>query len=133
MNNFLDWAANNDYMLMWLLYLLGVVGLLIVAWRLTRSWPKWLSVSVRFIGACLLLVLAVVDKERELYAPALVVGPFEWLSKSPEHAEPAISALILWAGVALVLIVLVQLGAHFWRRKSATQASEPPETKATAQ
>lgn len=122
MNNFLDWAVSNDYMVMWSLYLLGVVGLLIVAWRLTRSWPKWLSVSLRFVGACLLLVPAVVDKESELYAPALVVGPFEWLSKSPEHAAPAISALIMWTGIALVVMVVAQLGTHFLRRKSAKQS-----------
>lgn len=129
MNNFLEWAANNDYMLMWLVYLLGVVGLLVVAWRLTRSWPKWLSVSLRFVGACLLLVPAVVDQERELYAPALVVGPFEWLSKSPEDAEPAISALIMWTGVALVVIVLAQLAAHFLRRKSPDHTHPEPDAK----
>ncbi|MFK7733346.1 MAG: hypothetical protein AB8B48_17130 [Pseudomonadales bacterium] len=132
MNDFLDWAASNDYMLMWLLYLLGVVGLLIVAWRLTRSWPRWLSISLRFIGACLLLVPALVDSERGLYAPALVVGPFEWLSKSPEHAEPAVSALIMWTGIALVVIVIAQLGSYFLRRKTATQTRPEADAKTAA-
>lgn len=130
MNNFLDWAANNDYMLMWLLYLLGAMGLLIVVWRLTRSWPKWLGMSVRFVGACVLLVPALVDSERQLYAPALIVGPFEWLSKSPEAAEPAISALILWAGVALAVVVLTQLAAYFLRRKPRTNATQEQATAA---
>ncbi len=133
MNSFLDWAASNDYLLMWLLYLLGVVGLLIVAWRLTRSWPRWLSVSLRFLGACLLLVPALVDKDKELYAPALVVGPFEWLSKSPEHAEPAISALIFWTGIALIVIVIAQLASHFLRRQSSTRQSSEPEAGAATE
>lgn len=127
MNDFLNWAASNDYLLMWSLYLLGVIGLLIVAWRLTRSWPKWLSVSLRFVGACLLLVPAVVDKEQGLYAPALVVGPFEWLSKSPEHAAPAISALIMWTGIALIVIVIAQLGTHFLRRKTVDPSGPKTE------
>ena len=126
MNDFIDWAASNDYVLMWSCYLLGVIGLLIVAWRLTRNWPKWLSISLRFMGACLLLVPALVDKERELYAPALIVGPFEWIAKGPEYAEPAVSALILWMAVGLVVLVIGHIGARLLKRKNTSTPEQAP-------
>ena len=108
MTDFVDWAASNDYLVMWAVYLLGVVGLLIVAWRLTRSWPSWLGLSLRFILACLLLVPAMVESERDQYAPAWVVAPFDWLSKGPEQAAPTINALLSWTLGALAIVLLAK-------------------------
>ncbi|MFK8018268.1 MAG: hypothetical protein AB8B86_00725 [Pseudomonadales bacterium] len=137
MTDFVDWAASNDYLVMWAVYLLGVVGLLIVAWRLTRSWPRWLSLSLRFILACLLLVPAMVESERHQYAPAWVVAPFDWLSKGPEQAAPAINALLLWTLGALAVVLLAKAVHYLWvssrRKRAAAEADGGSEKGSTAQ
>lgn len=106
MSGFIEWAASNDYFAMWGLYLLGVVGLLIVIWRLTRRWPTWLTVSLRVLFASLLLAPINVAVDATLYAPAIIVAPFEWLVNGPDLAAPAIAQLITLTGTAVLVLLL---------------------------
>lgn len=128
MTDFIEWASSNDYLLAWLVYLLGVVGLLIVAWRLSRSWPRWLSLSLRFVFACMLLVPAVVESERVQYAPALVVAPFNWITQGPDQAQPAITALVYWTIGALLLVAVFNAIQYGLRRKQPQVKSDNPES-----
>lgn len=118
MQRLIDFAS-NDYTLVWAIYLLGAIGLLVVIWRISRNWPAWLRVALRFVSACLLLVPAVVDAERSLYAPALIAIPFEWIVGGADDVAAALTALIQWSLLALLLLLIAQLGAHFLKRRRA--------------
>ncbi len=125
MSGFMDWAVNNDYFVMWLLYLLGVAGVMLVLWRLSRAWPAWLSTTVRLMSLGLLVAPTLIPAERPRYAPAIIVAPFEWLDGGASGAADAVSSLLLGAAVALLAVLLVIAAGAVVRRR-AQAANEAP-------
>jgi hypothetical protein len=109
MTTFFAWAGDSEYFLSWLVYLAGVAGCLLVAWRMSSSWPVWLGRAFRLFAAALLLPPAIVSEGKYFLAPAFIVAPFEWFSYGPERAEPAISALVIAFAAAVLVYVLTPL------------------------
>lgn len=133
MEGLMNWAGNNDHTFMWVVYLLGSIGLLLVLWRLTRNWNGLLRFPLLAIGACVLLVPRLVTEEGGLYAPALAVAPLKWLSGGLEAASPALFSIVGWIAAALALLA----GVFFFRRKrglgAASNSSTGPSTVAASE
>ncbi len=123
MSNFIEWAMNSEYFLSWAIYMLGVVGVLIVAWRMTRPWHAWLKLPLRALLAALLLAPVSVGKEAVFQAPAWVVTPFEWLIGGKETAMPPTYTLMLFGAAALVLLGILILGQTVLKRSSTSDSA----------
>lgn len=101
----------------WGAYLLGVVGLLLTGWRITRrlssDWRHLLLVSV---AALLLTPVALSGMDDLVLVPALFVVVLEGLFEDADGAALA-GMLILgvWL-VALVVSLIIQFGLRFARR-----------------
>lgn len=116
MTEFLSWATASEYFLSWLIYLSGVVGCLLVAWRLSASWPVWLGRAFRLLAAALLLPPAIVSEGKYFLAPAFIVAPFEWFSYGPERAESAIASLSVALGIALIVYLVTPILSALLRK-----------------
>lgn len=127
MDGLMNWAGNNDHTFMWLVYLLGSAGLLIVLWRLTRRMKGWIRLPLLAIAACVLLVPRLVTDAGDLYAPALAVAPLKWLSGGFEAASPALFSMLGWMVAALLLLA----GVFFYRRKRGPGAGNAVAASAT--
>jgi hypothetical protein len=126
----------EEYIIGWAVYLLAVLGILAVFWRMTRAIP-WFYVkqSLRLIVATLFLVPTFVEKQittasMEYLAPAWVKGVLQLVFSSPEKALPVGKMLlicILGAYIFYLLLLIVQylLQQHKLSRK---QKSKPKPT-----
>lgn len=109
----------------WGAYLLGVGGLLLTGWRITRrlssDWRHLLLVSV---AALLLTPAALSGLEEPVLVPALFVLVLEGMFDDADGAAQA-GMLILgvWL-VALVVSLLVQFGLRIARRGTANTREE---------
>lgn len=107
----------NDYTVTWCIYLLACIGVFIIVWRISRSWPLFPRQALRFIVACIILVPVEVETGTELLAPAFIVAIFEVVSKGGEGAVPALSALVLATIIALLVYGAWLAGKYFYRKK----------------
>lgn len=116
MSSFIQWASNSEYFLSWAVYLLGMLGVLVVAWRISRVWPSWLKVPLRVLLTAILLAPLSVGNQAVFQAPAWIVGPFEWLVHGKEAGMQAVNELLLYAGCALLALALLVAVKHLYKR-----------------
>lgn len=122
MNSLQEMGLVNEYTVTWCIYLLACIGIFIVAWRISRSWPVFLRQALRFIVACIILVPVEVEPGKEALAPAFIVATFESVTNDPEGAVPALVALVLATILALLVYGAWLGGKYFYRKKMRGRA-----------
>ena len=111
--------TENEYMMAWGVYLLAVVGLGAVWWRLTRPIPvRWLQNLFRVLYFALLVTPAVVVEDNPAHmAPAAMI----WVLEATLVEQGNIARVyppLLTALIAAVLIAFLEAILHRARRKS---------------
>ncbi|WP_250658414.1 hypothetical protein [Alkalimarinus coralli] len=72
--------VSQSYLIAWGCYLLSAIGLIIVFWRMTRSIPyKDLTKILRLVVVVLLLTPVDIGLDAKWFAPAYLVGGYEWV------------------------------------------------------
>ncbi|MBB3104854.1 MFS transporter [Azomonas macrocytogenes] len=115
---------DNDYAIVWIIYLIGAVGCLAVWFRLTRWMWRLLREPLRLALAVLLLTPTIVDPDRSLYAPALATAVFEAAFKLGNNALHAIPDLALYALIGFSLYLLFALARWFFERNREQQIEQ---------
>lgn len=123
MNKMQEMGLMNDYTIGWSIYLLGAVGMFIVVWRCSRSWPALLRQGLRFIVGCVVLVPAQVETAKDALAPAFIVAIFDGATGNSEGAATALSSLALAIILGLLFYAVWWAGKHYYRRKRAATLS----------
>ncbi len=105
----------NDYTVVWLLYLLGALGCLAVWYRMTCWMWRYLREPLWLLGAVLLLTPTLVDPERSIYAPALAIAVIDLLFELGNNAWRAVSDLLMYALLGFGLYLLLLAGYWLYR------------------
>ncbi len=94
------------YVMAWLAYLVGAVGLAAVFWRMTRNFRlRRTRRSVRALVAVILFTPINIATDNEVWlAPAYLVGAYDWVLG---HADSAVRAGVYMAAAYCFLIVCV--------------------------
>lgn len=114
-------------------YVLGVLLITPLLWRITRSLP-WHPVKafIRILVLVILLTPMIVDRQQNFLAPAWVVGVFELIQpQDGRNPEDVLTPIIL----SFVLIYLLDLAVwQLFRRRRAGAGSPATatETESTA-
>jgi len=97
-------------MMAWLIYLVAGLGALAVMnhW-LRRGVATGTRHTIILLLAGLAFAPARPGPELELWAPAIIVMPFEWLTSGYEAAAPAMGSILNMSGLCLVASVLLYL------------------------
>ena len=102
----------------------AIVGLLYLAWWLSRHWrPGWVTLVVLVLAA-LLLTPAYPKSGVSTMAPALIVAAFQIATQGVDAANHALRPLIFMSGLAIVFALLLNM-TLFRRRR----VRKPPPAK----
>ena len=116
----------SPYIQAWLIYLGGVIGCLLVFWRMTESvWP-FLQLFLRAIVATLLLMPIRLNPGEDYWVPTTIFVLMKTVTHEVAAALPGIRQLLLVA-VVLVIASWIVHGILLWRR-----AARRAEQQATA-
>lgn len=96
----------NDYAMAWAVYLVGALGLWLVWMRLTGWLWRFLREPLGVLMAVMLFSPALVDTERQLYAPAIAIIALDLLFEMGDNALSAFSELMMFNLSGLVIYVL---------------------------
>ena len=101
----------------WILCLAATAVVIACGLWMTRRWkPLLLRDLVRAFAIATLLVPVTAGKFDGFYAPAYVVLMYEGLFVADGDPIPALSALTLAWGAALVTTIVLAARRRFWRR-----------------
>ena len=126
----MDTMTENDYLIAWGLYAFAALGCLLVWFRLTRFMWRWLREPLRVLMAVLLFSPTIIDPVKEQFAPAVAITALDLAFKVGNNAWRAVSDLLMYAIIALVLygvFVLIR-----WPIERASKARKA-QADATAQ
>lgn len=111
----------SPYIQAWLIYLGGVIGCLLVFWRMTESvWP-FLRLFLRAIVATILLMPFRMQAGEDYWVPTNIFVLMKLIGHDVAAAMPGIRQLLLVAVVLIILCWLVH-GVIYWKRRSRQQA-----------
>lgn len=116
--------SSESYLIAWLWYLSASCALLLVAWRVSRTWPLLVKYPLRALLAVLLLVPVSVTPELDSLAPAWLVLLFDAFLQDGASPLRAARPMLVFAVVALLTVVLA-----WWlqRRRDAAAGGAPAE------
>ncbi len=117
--------SSTSYLIAWVVYLLGSVGLMVVVWRLTQGVRlNPLKFFLRLSTAIVLLFPYVSDPTQDYLAPGVIIilleGVFEGLEAMGRAGEPLLFTWLL----VLVLAAAAQLSWRWFRRRREVQRCE---------
>ena len=123
----------NDYLLAWIAYAVAALGGLLVWFRLTRPFWRWLREPLRLIMAVLLLTPTLVDAERGLYAPALAISAMDLAFKVGNSSLQAVVDLAMFGLIAFsmyFLLVAIRWAIQRGRPQPALAQAQPADSQA---
>jgi len=95
-----------SYIAAWLVYLLSALGLVLVFWRLTRRLSlRRTRRALRAMVAVLLFTPIVIVEDSFWFAPAYLVGGYDWILGNTERAVEA--GIYLSAAYSLMVVVML--------------------------
>lgn len=98
---------SQSYLAAWGIYLLSALGMIIIFWRMTRSIPfKDVTKVLRLVVIVLLLTPVDIGNEYKWFAPAYLVGGYEWIVG---HTQLAVKAGLHLLGALTLLTALLTL------------------------
>ena len=107
----------EEYIIGWAVYLVAVVGLLVVFWRMTRSIPWfYFKRGLRLAVAALLLVPMLIPESQGFYAPAWIQGGLLLVFDGVESFLPAGRILALSVAVSLLVYLLLEIVLYYTKR-----------------
>ncbi len=111
--------TQQEYLLAWLVYLLGSVACLAVVWVMTKNIP-WSEVRgvLRIVAGVFMLVPWYISEDSAYLAPAWIASFLEGIFDGPDAFWRAGTPLV----VSLVVVLCVSSGVHaylWWRSKKA--------------
>lgn len=119
----------QEYSMAWLVYVLAIIGLLIVTWRLFRAVPSVYIRRIILVTVAVLFVTPVIG-ESSYWAPAWIVGALEFLFSGLEGIMRILNILFTVWCVAIVLYSVLHLA--FFRRKKGDAATAADKNKASS-
>ncbi len=113
----------EEYIIGWAVYLVAVIGLLAVFWRMTRSIP-WLyfKQSLRLVVAALLLLPATIEAMPTYWAPAWVKGLLHLIFSGVEGFWPVGRSLLIGVLFTLVVYLVLLIVTHFYQQKRQAES-----------
>lgn len=94
------------YVIAWLLYLIGAVGITLVSWRMTRNIKlRRTRRSLRALVAVILFTPINIGPTGLWLAPAYLVGAYDWVLGDSERAT--LAGLFLSAAYGLVVLMIL--------------------------
>ncbi len=97
----------QSYLIAWGIYLLSALGLIIVFWRMTHSIPsKDITKILRLMVVVLLFTPVDIGLEHKWFAPAYMVGAYEWIIG---NTQLALNAGVHLLGAFTLLTALLTL------------------------
>jgi hypothetical protein len=125
----------EEYIIGWSVYLVAVMGILAVFWRMTRSIP-WLHVKqcLRLIVATLFLVPTFVEPQAiqssfHYLSPAWIQGILQLIFSSIEKAIPIGRLLLMSLLGVFIIYLLILIAQYFVRKKVPTAKAKVPTAK----
>ncbi len=118
----------EEYVVAWLAYLVCVLGVLSVFWRITRALP-WLycKQSLRLIVASMLLVPAQVEESPLFWAPAWVKAMLVFVFSGTDELMSVGKLVLTGTLFALIVYFTLSIIMLFFRKrpqkKKTTQAA----------
>jgi|GEM_PF-756046 len=111
----------EQYVIGWSVYLLAVIGLLAVFWRMTRI-IRWFYPRqvLRLIAAAFLLTPYSINEASEYLAPAWLMAGLEMVFSGLDGFERAGRPTITAALIALIVYLVMAVGVYVYRRKHPT-------------
>ncbi|MGH1486603.1 MAG: hypothetical protein ACRBCI_10315 [Cellvibrionaceae bacterium] len=108
----------QEYIVGWLVYLIAVVGLLFIFWRMTRRIPwLYLKQCLRLIVATVLLLPAAVDDATHYWAPAWIKGFLQLVFGEMEQFLPIATNMLIAALGSIIVYVLLVIAMHFFYKE----------------
>lgn len=99
--------VSQSYLIAWGVYLLSAIGLITVFWRMTRSIPyRDFTKVIRLVVIVILLTPVDIGLDASWFAPAYLVGGYEWILG---NSQLAIKAGIHLLGALTLLTALLTL------------------------
>lgn len=119
-------SSSQEYLFSWGMYLLSVLGLMIVWWRMT-GWvrPPVLRNILRVSALVALLTPYPVPDQESFLAPALMMTFLEGLFYEAYGFARAGIPLILAVIIANIVYLVIDLGWQMFRRKRAAGEDGP--------
>ena len=105
----------QEYGIGWLAYILSILGLLMVTWRLFRGVP-WSYVRGLILVSVLVFLATPAIGDAEYWAPAWIIGALELLFGGVESAMPSILIIGKIWGVAALIFTVLSVIALLFRR-----------------
>lgn len=94
------------YVIAWLLYLIGAVGLVFVSWRITRNIKlRRTRRSLRALVVVILFTPINIGQSGLWLAPAYLVGAYDWVLGDFDRAQ--LAGLFLSAAYGLVVLMIL--------------------------
>ena len=123
--------SSENYLLGWLVYLCGAVGLLVCWWHVTRRVPQlqW-RLFLRLLVAVLLLTPYNAGPELSEWAPALVMTLLEGIFHGPEAMLRAGVPVLVALLCAVLIAALGQLGWQRWQQYRHRQQQQQDRQQA---
>jgi hypothetical protein len=101
----------------WVICLAATAGVIACGFRMTRAWrPAFVRDLVRGIAIATFLVPVTAGSSEGFWAPAYIVVGFEALLQVDGDPIPALSALTLGWGAALLVVVGLEARRRLQRR-----------------
>ncbi len=112
----------QEYLIAWLVYLVGVLGGMVVWWYITRKIPyNYLRNLLRLLVAVVVLVPYPLMEDEQFMAPAFIMSLLEWLFEPEVGFLRAGTVVIVSAFLVIVFYSLIDVAWRFWvvRRRAA--------------
>lgn len=116
--------SSEDYLISWVTYLVGAVGLMAVWWFITRKIRQKLIRDVlRLTAATLLLVPFPVINQEQFWAPAFGMSLLEAIfGQSEGFSRAGIPVIIIWFFVMGFYLLTDLLWQRYRRKRQAAKA-----------
>lgn len=113
----------TEYIVSWLIYLVGVLGAIVVWWMITRKIPYLLLRNIlRFNAAVILLVPYPILGYEQLMAPAFIMSLLEWLFSDVGFLRSGTVVIVAVLVVNVSYLVLALLWRLLVVRRRGTDA-----------
>lgn len=127
--------TETQYLLGWVVYLLGGTGFLLGLWLLIRRWHPRIKRCILVLFAVLIYVPGVTRPDMDFMAPAFLIALFDGLTYGVEAMARAGQSLIIMAGAAGLVALLLPTGQRAGKQQKQTQenSATPDQPAANGQ
>lgn len=117
--------TDNNYLDAWIIYWVGAALLILVGWRISRSWVAWLKYPLLLAFSAFVLVPFTIQADTTHLAPAWLIMMFEGVFQPDIGFARVGPTLAIVAGLAVLLFPLV--AGLVWAVKRLVGGSDDPE------